>query len=177
MLANVPTAPDIAQVDISSIASFNLFLFLLNFAQTVRLTNNGATSKYPSLDSRVNNSSLNNNFPADINGSNRIGQRAIEYIEKGFTAVKFDPVGIYSPLDPRQLSLEELIKVENFVKTIHNSVKNKCDLLIGTHGQMTSASAIRLAKRLEKFDPMWFEEPVPPENFEAARLLGASAQI
>ena len=24
--------------------------------------------------------------------------------------------------------------------------------------------AIRLAKRLEKFDPLWFEEPVPPEN-------------
>ena len=31
---------------------------------------------------------------------------------------------------------------------------------------MTTSSAIRLAKRLEKFDPMWFEEPTPPENFE-----------
>src|SRR5208283_2538204 len=29
---------------------------------------------------------------------------------------------------------------------------------------MTTSSAIRLAKRLEKFDPLWFEEPVPPEN-------------
>jgi galactonate dehydratase len=97
---------------------------------------------------------------------NLAAERANEYIEKGFTAVKFDPVGAYTPLDPRQLSLEELIKIENFVKTIHDSTKNKCDLLIGTHGQMTTASAIRLAKRLEKFDPMWFEEPVPPENFE-----------
>ncbi len=97
---------------------------------------------------------------------NLAAERANEYIEKGFTAVKFDPVGSYTPLDPRQLSLEELVKIENFVKTIHDSTKNKCDLLIGTHGQMTTASAIRLAKRLEKFDPMWFEEPVPPENFE-----------
>ena len=30
MFAKVPTAPEIAQVDISSIALINLFLFLLN---------------------------------------------------------------------------------------------------------------------------------------------------
>jgi galactonate dehydratase len=105
------------------------------------------------------------------------GERANEYIEKGFTAVKFDPVGSYTPLDPRQLSLEDLIKVENFVKTIYDSVKNKCDLLIGTHGQMTTASAIRLAKRLEKFDPMWFEEPIPPENFEEMGRVALSTTI
>ncbi len=93
-------------------------------------------------------------------------ERANEYFEKGFTAIKFDPVGPFTVLDPRQLSLEELIKVENFVKTIHDSVKDKTDLLIGTHGQMTTASAIRLAKRLEKFDPLWFEEPIPPENLK-----------
>ena len=104
-------------------------------------------------------------------------ERAGEYIEKGFTAVKFDPVGAYTPLDPRQLSLEDLIRIEDFVKTIHDSVKNKCDLLIGTHGQMTTTSAIRLAKRLEKFDPMWFEEPVPPENFEEMGRVALSTSI
>jgi 2-dehydro-3-deoxyphosphogalactonate aldolase len=103
--------------------------------------------------------------------------RANEYIEKGFTAVKFDPVGAYTPLDPRQLSLKELVKVESFVETIHKSVKNKCDLLIGTHGQMTTSSAIRLAKRLEKFDPMWFEEPIPPENFEEMGFVAQSTTI
>ena len=104
-------------------------------------------------------------------------ERAQEYIEKGFTAIKFDPVGAYSPLDPRQLSLEDLIKAENFVETIHASIKNKCDILIGTHGQMTTASAIRLAKRLEKFDPMWFEEPIPPENFEEMGRVANSTTI
>ena len=43
-------------------------------------------------------------------------ERANEYIEEGFTAVKFDPVGKYTPLDPRQLSLEDLIKVENLLR-------------------------------------------------------------
>ena len=104
-------------------------------------------------------------------------ERANEYIEKGFTAVKFDPVGSYTPLDPRQLSLEELVKIENFVKTIHDSIKNKSEILIGTHGQMTTSSAIRLAKRLEKFDPMWFEEPIPPENFEEMGKVALSTTI
>jgi len=104
-------------------------------------------------------------------------ERAQEYIEKGFTAVKFDPVGAYNPMDPRQLSLEDLIKVESFVETIYTSVKNKCDILIGTHGQMTTSSAIRLAKRLEKFDPMWFEEPIPPENFEEMGRVSNSTTI
>ena len=109
--------------------------------------------------------------------ANLAGERANEYIAEGFTAVKFDPVGKYTALDPRQLSLEELIKVESFVETVHKSVKNKCDLLIGTHGQMTTASAVRLAKRLEKFDPMWFEEPIPPENFEEMGRVSNSTTI
>ena len=115
---------------------------------------------------------------ADVyTNADQAAERANEYIEKGFTAVKFDPVGSYTPLDPRQLSIEEMIKVENFVKTIHKSVNNKCDLLIGTHGQMTTASAIRLAKRLEQFDPMWLEEPVPPENYEEMGKVASSTTI
>jgi 2-dehydro-3-deoxyphosphogalactonate aldolase len=29
---------------------------------------------------------------------------------------------------------------------------------------MTAAGAIRLAKRLEMYDPLWLEEPIPPDN-------------
>ena len=98
-------------------------------------------------------------------------QRAAYYAEQGFTAVKFDPVGPMSYLDPRQLSLEVLDNAELVTKNVRDAVGSKCDLLIGTHGQMTTSSAIRLAKRLEQFDQLWFEEPVPPENTsEMARV-------
>jgi 2-dehydro-3-deoxyphosphogalactonate aldolase len=90
-------------------------------------------------------------------------QRASEYALQGFTAVKFDPVGPYSAFDPRQLSLEALELAERFVRTLREAVGDRCDLLFGTHGQMTAAGAIRLARRLEPFDPLWFEEPTPPE--------------
>lgn len=102
-------------------------------------------------------------------------ERAAEYVEQGFTAVKFDPVGPYSAFDPRQLSLEALDRAETFVKKIREAVGSRADLLFGTHGQMTTSGAIRLAKRLEKYDPLWLEEPVPPENVgEMARVAGAT---
>ncbi len=104
-------------------------------------------------------------------------KRAAAYVKMGFTAVKFDPAGPYSAYDPRQLSLEALEHAEKFVKCVREAVGSKCDLLFGTHGQMTASSAIRLAKRLEKFDPLWFEEPVPPENIEEMARVARSTSI
>lgn len=103
--------------------------------------------------------------------------RAAEYAEQGFTAVKFDPVGPYSAFDPRQLSLEALARTEQFAQNIREAVGSRCDLLIGTHGQMTTSSAIRLARRLERFDPLWLEEPVPPENVEEMARVAHSTSI
>ena len=104
-------------------------------------------------------------------------ERAIHYVEQGFTAVKFDPVGPYSAFDPRQLNLEALDRSEKFVKTIRDAVGSRCDMLFGTHGQMTPSSAIRLARRLEKYDPLWLEEPVPPENAEEMARVARSTTI
>jgi galactonate dehydratase len=90
--------------------------------------------------------------------------RAAEYVEMGFNAVKFDPAGPYTVYDGHQLSLGDLDLCERFCKLLREAVGSKADLLFGTHGQMTASGAIRLAKRLEKYDPLWFEEPTPPDN-------------
>lgn len=91
-------------------------------------------------------------------------ERAVEYVNQGFTAVKFDPAGPYTVYDGGMPTLEELDRSERFVRQIREAVGNKADMLFGTHGQFTAAGAIRLAKRLEPYDPLWFEEPTPPEN-------------
>lgn len=90
-------------------------------------------------------------------------ERAGEYLAQGFTALKFDPAGPYSAFDGRQLSLEALALCERFARQLREAVGDKADLLFGTHGQMTAAGAIRLARRLEPYDPLWLEEPVPPD--------------
>ncbi len=102
---------------------------------------------------------------------------AVKYMEMGFSALKFDPAGPYSVYSGHQISLDALEKCETFCSHIRQAVGNHCDLLIGTHGQMTPASAIRLARRLECFDPLWFEEPVPPGQAEAMSRVAEKTTI
>ncbi len=104
-------------------------------------------------------------------------ERALDYLAMGFTAVKFDPAGAYSTFDPRQPSLEKLELSEMFCKRIREAVGTRCDLLFGTHGQFTASGAIRLAKRLETYSPLWFEEPVPPEMPEEMAIVARATSI
>jgi 2-dehydro-3-deoxyphosphogalactonate aldolase len=104
-------------------------------------------------------------------------ERAAEYVAMGFTAVKFDPAGPYSTFDPRQPSLEKLELSEKMCRRIREAVGTKADLLFGTHGQFTTSGAIRLARRLEAYDPLWFEEPVPPEKPEEMAIVARQTTI
>ena len=104
-------------------------------------------------------------------------ERATEYLAQGFTALKFDPAGPYSAFDGRQLSLEALDLCERFARQLREAVGSKADLLFGTHGQMTAAGAIRLARRLEPYDPLWFEEPVPPDAPEEMARVARGTRI
>jgi 2-dehydro-3-deoxyphosphogalactonate aldolase len=104
-------------------------------------------------------------------------ERAVQYLAQGFTALKFDPAGPYSAFDGRQLALADLERCELFVRQLRAAVGNRADLLFGTHGQMTAAGAIRLARRLEPYDPLWFEEPVPPDAPEEMAKVARATSI
>ena len=104
-------------------------------------------------------------------------ERAGEYLAQGFTALKFDPAGPYSAFDGRQLSLDALELSERFARRLREAVGTGADLLFGTHGQMTAAGAIRLARRLEPYDPLWLEEPVPPDAPEEMAKVARATSI
>ena len=104
-------------------------------------------------------------------------EAAVRAVEMGFTAVKFDPAGPYTVYDGRQPSLERLDLSERYTRTIREAVGNRADLLFGTHGQFTPSGALRLARRLEKYDPLWFEEPVPPDDLEGMARVAAGTTI
>jgi 2-dehydro-3-deoxyphosphogalactonate aldolase len=127
-------------------------------------------------------------YPSDADGDTYADQavyrdpdaaaaRALDYLGMGFTALKFDPAGAYSTFDPRQPSLERIELSAAFCRTIRAAVGPRCDLLFGTHGQFTTSGAIRLAKRLEPYDPLWFEEPVPPEMPEQMARVARQTSI
>lgn len=100
---------------------------------------------------------------------------AARLVAAGFTAVKFDPAGAYTVFGGHQPTLADLDRTEAFCRRIREAVGDRADLLVGTHGQFTPAGAIRLARRIAPFDPLWFEEPLPPDApLDVARVAGQS---
>lgn len=97
-------------------------------------------------------------------------------VSKGYTAVKFDPAGPYTLRGGHMPGMRDISLSVAFCKAIREAVGDRADLLFGTHGQFTTAGAIRLGRAIARFDPLWFEEPVPPDNVgqmaKVARAVG-----
>jgi galactonate dehydratase len=104
-------------------------------------------------------------------------EAALKAVELGFTAVKFDPAGPYTVYDGHQPRLADLDLSERFCRRLREAVGDRADLLFGTHGQFTVSGAKRMARRLEPYDPLWFEEPVPPEMPERMAEVARATSI
>lgn len=94
----------------------------------------------------------------------RAAEAALRCVAQGFTAVKFDPAGPYTIRGGHQPAMSDITRSVAFCRRIREAVGDRADLLFGTHGQFTTAGAIRLAQALEPYAPLWFEEPIPPDN-------------
>ena len=102
--------------------------------------------------------------PNAYNDPHIAAEVALGMVDQGFTALKFDPAGPFSIYDGRQPGLDDIALSVAFCREIRAAVGTRADLLFGTHGQFTVSGAKRMARALEPFDPLWFEEPIPPEN-------------
>ncbi|SLN49482.1 D-galactonate dehydratase [Pseudoruegeria aquimaris] len=101
---------------------------------------------------------------------------ALEMVRLGFTAVKFDPAGPYTFRGGHQPARTDITMSAEFCRAIREAVGDRADLLFGTHGQFSTGGAIRMAKAIEPYDPLWFEEPIPPDNIaEMARVARATS--
>jgi len=90
-------------------------------------------------------------------------EAAADCVARGYTAVKFDPAGPYTIRGGHMPAMSDIALSIDFCRAIREAVGNRADLLFGTHGQFTTAGAIRLGQAIEPFSPLWFEEPVPPD--------------
>ena len=116
-----------------------------------------------------------------LGGVDGIGDVAKGLVDRGFTGLKLDPVEFHGtstlPLTPYELSPDQYDTAERTIAAIRDAIGTDADILIGTHGQTTPSAARRLAKRLEPYDPLWLEEPCPPENVDEMARIAASTTI
>ena len=92
-------------------------------------------------------------------------------LEKGYRALKFDPFGA----GYYELSYEEKWKSVELVEAVRDAVGPDVEILVEMHGRFSPYMAIEISAELEKFQPSWVEEPVPPDNIAA--LAKASEKI
>ena len=104
------------------------------------------------------------------------GEVAIQLLEEGNSACKLDPFMPMYPI-PRDIPIWEIEEAAKIFQSIRNAVGNKLEVGIGTHGQLSTFSAIRVADYLEPYHPYWFEEPVPPENIDEMARVAAHTSI
>lgn len=88
-------------------------------------------------------------------------------VQRGVTAMKWDPFG----KSYLQISNHDLDKALRNVAAVREAVGNSVDLLIEGHGRFDVPTGIKIAKELEQFKPMFFEEPVPPDNIDALKAV------
>ena len=104
-------------------------------------------------------------------------EAAADCVARGYTAVKFDPAGPYTLRGGHMPAMSDISQSVAFCKAIREAVGDKADLLFGTHGQFSTAGAIRLGQALEPYSPLWFEEPIPPDNVEEMAKVARAVRI
>lgn len=104
-------------------------------------------------------------------------EAAADCLARGYTAVKFDPAGPYTMRGGHMPAMSDIGQSVAFCRAIREAVGDRADLLFGTHGQFTTAGAIRLGQALEPYSPLWFEEPIPPDNVAEMAKVAAAVRI
>jgi galactonate dehydratase len=77
--------------------------------------------------------------------------------------LKFDPFGGGG----LEMSRKEKLLSIALVEAVRGSVGPEVELFIEAHGRFSAATSVAIARELERFDPAWYEEPVPPEDVES----------
>lgn len=92
-----------------------------------------------------------------------IGRAAKQAKENGFLAVKMNATDEMQWVD----SFEKIDRVLERVAVFREAVGMSVEVAIDFHGRLHKPMAKVLVKELEKYHPMFIEEPVLPENNEA----------
>jgi len=98
-------------------------------------------------------------------------EEALEYIDMGYTAMKFRIGTDWS---------RNGVTVERFLKLVNELVKavdNRMELMLDGNCRLTEEQAMIIAKELDRFGFAWFEEPIPKSQIDGYARLCESVEM
>ena len=94
-------------------------------------------------------------------------ERARDVVARGYRGLKFDPFGIAW----KEMTPEEMDRAEMLVASVRQAVGDQIALLIEVHGRLSVGCAIAMGRRLERYNPAFYEEPVTPNSLELLKQV------
>lgn len=108
-----------------------------------------------------------NGWFAGAKTPSEFAEKAKAAVKRGVTAMKWDPFG----KNYMTISNKDLNTALECVGAVRDVVGDEVDLLIEGHGRFNIPTGIKIAQELAQFKPMFFEEPVPPDNLDALKAV------
>lgn len=106
-------------------------------------------------------------------------ENAIRGVEEGYTAL-----GHLNPYldEPRTSPYRDgnaamLYKAERRIAKIREAVGQEVDLCLELHRRLEPGLAVQLSARLEPYNPMFLEDPIRPDNFDAMAETAKKCRI
>lgn len=87
-------------------------------------------------------------------------EQAKEVVDKGYTALKFDPFGAAW----RTVDRADFASAIRNIAAVREAVGPEVDILIEGHNRFSVHTALQFAEAMAPYEPTWFEAPVPPSR-------------
>ena len=106
----------------------------------------------------------------------------------GWTAFKFQGDGVPVKADPefkepghdpyaRNLTHKDVRRIVKGMEIVRETLGPDADFAVEAHWRYDTQDVIRLARALEPVNPMWLEDPAPPDNIEVMERVTKSVNI
>jgi L-alanine-DL-glutamate epimerase-like enolase superfamily enzyme len=106
--------------------------------------------------------------------------KAVKVKAQGFDAIKFDldlPDRYKQDRYNGSIGNDEMNLKVKLVESVRAAVGGSIDVAVDCHWQYNVKDAIRLAKRLEPYDLLWFEDPIHSENVDAMVKVSRASPV
>ena len=104
----------------------------------------------------------------------KLAESASNSVKQGFTALRVSP---FSRDTTRQMPTKVIKTAVDMVRTIREAVGDEIDLGVEIHRNLGLTEAIILARELEPYHLLYYEDPIAPESVEALAYVASHVSI